>query len=134
MAALRAGHFYASTGPEILDVRWEPDRGAPGTADEPAGGTVSVRCSPVRSITLVADATKGGRLNAGAVRHGPARPAPAPRAGTTPKGCSDGSLLTGGEFSLTGKERYARIQVEDELGRRAWTNPLFVRTPGGEGV
>jgi len=132
MAALRAGHFYASTGPEILDVRWEPDAAA-GTDDEPAGGTVSVRCSPVRSITLVADATKGGRLNAGAfgmaLRARRLRPS-----GHNPEGVSDGSLLTGGEFFLTGRERYARIQVEDGLGRRAWTNPLFVRTPGGEGV
>ncbi|MGH2369300.1 MAG: PHP domain-containing protein, partial [Chloroflexota bacterium] len=48
MAALRAGHFYASTGPEIQDVRWEP---AGETGGQPAGGTVTVRCSPVRSIT-----------------------------------------------------------------------------------
>ena len=96
MAALRAGHFYASTGPGILDVRWEPDAAA-GTDDEPAGGTVSVRCSPVRSVTLVADATKGGRLNAGAfgmaLRARRLRPS-----GHNPEGVSDGSLLTGGEF------------------------------------
>ncbi|MGH2370388.1 MAG: hypothetical protein ACRDI2_19605, partial [Chloroflexota bacterium] len=49
--------------------------------------------------------------------------------GHGPEGVPDGKLLTGGEFFLTGQERYARIQVEDEHGRCAWTNPLFVRTP-----
>jgi hypothetical protein len=133
MGALRAGHFYASCGPEILDVTWEPQEGAGPGGDEPAGGTVTVRCSPVRAITLVADATKGGRLNAGAF--GMALRARRLRdGGHNPQGVTDGSRLTGGEFHLTGRERYARIQVEDERGRAAWTNPLFVRAPGGEGV
>ncbi|MDQ3700325.1 MAG: CehA/McbA family metallohydrolase [Chloroflexota bacterium] len=140
MAALSAGHFYASCGPEIYDVRWEPapdggESGAAGSGEKGpgalAGGTVTVRCSPARSITLVADATKGGRLNAGAL--GMALRARRRRsagygadAGHGPEGTVDGQLLTGGEFTLTGQERYARIQVEDERGRCAWTNPLFV--------
>ena len=28
---------------------------------------------------------------------------------------------------LTGQERYVRVEVEDVQGRRAWTNPLFMR-------
>lgn len=134
LGALRAGHFYASCGPEIHDVRWEPARREPASGereDEPVGGTVTVRCSPARSITLVADATRGGRLNAGtfgmALR---ARRRRTAGAGHGPEGALDGELLTGGEFTLTGQERYARVQVEDDRGRCAWTGPLFVRAAG----
>jgi hypothetical protein len=134
MAALRAGHFYASCGPEILDLRWDPASDAP-----PAGGTVTVRCSPARAISLVADATRGARLNAGpfgmALRARRLRPDGTRHgAGHNPEGVTEGSLLTGAVFTLTGAERYARVQVEDERGRMAWTNPLFVRTPEEQGA
>ncbi|MEM8592760.1 MAG: phosphotransferase [Pseudomonadota bacterium] len=39
LAALKAGHHYASTGPAIHDVRWETSR-------------VSVRCSPAKTIIV----------------------------------------------------------------------------------
>ncbi|AKZ59553.1 putative metal-dependent phosphoesterase (PHP family) [Streptomyces ambofaciens ATCC 23877] len=39
VAALKAGHFYSSTGPELHDVRVD-------------GGLVSVRCSPARKVLL----------------------------------------------------------------------------------
>jgi hypothetical protein len=125
LAALRAGRFYASNGPEILDLRWSPagERGG-----VPYGGTVSVRCSPARSVTLVANGTKGGRVNAGpfgmALRGRRLRTAT-----NRPEGVLEGELLTGAELELTGQERYARVQVEDAQGRCAWANPLFVRTP-----
>jgi hypothetical protein len=125
IAALRAGHFYASSGPEIYDV--QVDLQGDGTTT-PYTGTVSVRCSPVRSITLVANATRGARLNAGpfgmAQRARRLRPT-----GQKPEGTVEGDLLTGAELILTGLERYARIQVEDAAGRCAWTNPLFVHPP-----
>ena len=50
-----------------------------------------------------------------------------------PEGVVEGELLTGATFTLQGTERYVRVQVEDQLGRRAWTNPLFVRTMEEEG-
>jgi hypothetical protein len=129
MAALRAGHFYASTGPEIYDVRLEIDE--PGSGKAPAGRVI-VRCSPARAITAVADGTRGGRLNAGTF--GMACRARRLRAEDRhrPDGGLDGELLTGGEFVVTGQERYMRIQVEDERGRCAWTNPLFLRTEDTE--
>ncbi len=127
IAALRAGHFYASCGPEIHDVSvefWETattDQGTPYT------GRVLVRCSPVRTVSLMADPTKGGRINAGTF--GMARNARRlrTRSGHGPEGIPDGELLTGSEFFLTGQERYVRVQVEDAQGRCAWTNPLFMR-------
>ena len=39
LAALKAGHYYASTGPEILDLDWKEDR-------------VVVRCSPVSRVIV----------------------------------------------------------------------------------
>ncbi|MFF9870124.1 CehA/McbA family metallohydrolase [Streptomyces sp. NPDC013953] len=39
VAALKAGHFYSSTGPELYDVRLE-------------GGRITVRCSPARKVLL----------------------------------------------------------------------------------
>ncbi len=124
MAALRAGHFYASNGPEIYDVQVET-----GNGNRPYAGTVTVRCSPARAISLITDPTRGARLNAGtfgmAVRARRLRPT-----GQGPQGVADGELLTGVQFTLTGQERFARVQVEDERGRCAWTNPLFIRAPG----
>ncbi|MEU3036587.1 CehA/McbA family metallohydrolase [Streptomyces griseoaurantiacus] len=43
LAALKAGHFYSSTGPELHDV-------------ELADGMVSVRCSPARKVLLTGGA------------------------------------------------------------------------------
>ncbi|MBM4436356.1 MAG: CehA/McbA family metallohydrolase [Actinobacteria bacterium] len=44
--ALRQGHFYASQGPAIVDVRISPD-------------TVDVACSPVRRISVLAARMRG---------------------------------------------------------------------------
>jgi hypothetical protein len=127
--ALKLGNFYASNGPEILDVQWEPEGTRNGV---PFGGEVTVKCSPVRSVSLVADATKGSRVNAGpfgmALRGQRLR-----TASNRPEGFMEGELITGAVMKLQGMERYARVQVEDERGRRAWTNPLFVRTMEEEG-
>ena len=126
MGALRAGHFYASSGPEIYDVQWEP--GQPDADGHPGPSVVRVRCSAARSITAVADGTKGARLNAGPF--GAALRSRRLRGETgRPEGVYEGELLNGAELLLTGRERYVRIQVEDVHGRCAWTNPLFVRTP-----
>lgn len=120
--ALAAGLFYCSTGPVIHELAWEP---GPSGWDAP-GGVVRVRCSPARAVTLVADATKGGRVEAG--RFGETRRARRLRVeGQLREGLRDGDLLTGAEFPLQGRERYVRVQIEDERGRYAWSNPLFVQ-------
>jgi hypothetical protein len=48
LAALKAGHYYASTGPEVHDVRVE-------------GDTLGVRCSPARKV-MVTGGAPGVRL------------------------------------------------------------------------
>ena len=77
-------------GPEIHDVRI-------------ADGTVSVRCSPVRRISVMASRARGGNYLA-----------------------VGGETLTSLEHDLRGEERYVRIEVEDAEGRQAWTNPQRV--------
>jgi len=67
-----------------------------------SGREVAVRCSPVRFIRLVGPANHGRRL---AAREGP--------------------LLTEGAFAVPEDWTHARIEIEDERGRRAWTNALF---------
>jgi len=53
MAALRAGAYYASTGPEFTDLRVE-------------GDTVVVECSPARKIQFYAPAPNGAQVLADA--------------------------------------------------------------------
>ena len=110
--ALREGHFYASTGPEIYSVCVEDDR-------------VEVECSPVRSIAMVCDPTRGGRV--GASRTEPPIRAQRRRGRQSYEGLDEAQPLTGAVFQLRGAERYARIQMVDAQGRMAWTNPLFTR-------
>jgi hypothetical protein len=113
MDALRQGHFYASTGPEIYNVQVN-------------GTEVRVECSPVQTIALVADPTKGAQLGAG--RYGPATRARRLRGPQLAQAICDGDALTGAIFTLRGTEKYARVEITDVQGRRAWTNPLFLRT------
>jgi hypothetical protein len=35
-------------------------------------------------------------------------------------------LLTGAVFEIPRNWPYAYLEIEDEQGRRAWTNPLFI--------
>jgi hypothetical protein len=64
---------------------------------------VTVRCSPVRFARLVGPKFHGQRLAA-----------------------LEGPLLTRATFTVPEEWPHARIEVEDESGRRAWTNALFV--------
>lgn len=70
-------------------------------------GRIAVRCSPVERVAFVGPATRG-RVVTG-----------------------DGGLITAAETRLTGQEQYLRIEVVDERGRRAWTNPLVFRPREG---
>lgn len=65
-------------------------------------GKVYVRCSPAVSIHFVAFERRGQSFHA------------------TSKG-----LLTEATHTLHGDEKYVRIEVVDERGRIAWSNPMF---------
>jgi hypothetical protein len=90
LAALKAGNFYSSCGPQIKSIEYE-------------AGKVSIHCSPVQVARLVGPGSLGART-----------------------GSFDGSLLTNATFEIPQAWQYAYLEIEDEQGRRAWTNPLFV--------
>ena len=118
-----------------------PGRRRPAGADEPAGGTVTVRCSPARSITLVANATKGGRLNAGpfgmalrARRLGHDEMAGERPRRHRPEGVIDGDLLTGESSPSPGRRPTPGCRWRTSGG--AWPGPTpfvssFRVTPPG---
>jgi hypothetical protein len=100
--ALRGGRFYGSAGPVLHDV-------------ETRGGAVVVRCTPARSVTLLTGRTSGTAVNAGRLgyRYG------AEILETTPDG-----LIVAARLDRPETAPFARIEVVDASGRKAWTNPL----------
>ena len=102
LEALRDGRFYGSTGPEIHALEVED-------------GHVVVRCSPAASVTMVAGPRKGARANAGRLGY-PSNAEILER--------SDDGLITAVGLRRPRRTPYARIEVADARGGRAWTNPL----------
>jgi hypothetical protein len=100
--ALRAGAFYSSTGPELHGLAVD-------------GSAIEVRCSPAQSVTLLAGRRRGARANAGRLGY--------PLNSEVLERSADG-LITAVRLQRPRDTPYARVQVEDAAGRRAWTNPL----------
>ncbi len=100
--ALRHGRFYGSSGPEIRGLEVED-------------GAVVLRCSPAASVTLLAGPRKGARANAGRLGY--------PHNAEILERSDDG-LITAVRLQRPRRTPYARIEVADADGRRAWTNPL----------
>jgi hypothetical protein len=102
LEALRHGHAYASSGPALLDFVVD-------------GGAVEVRCSPARSVVLASRAETGWAVRADARNR-----------------MEDARILERDDRGLVVRARFAppielpyrRIVVEDERGRKAWSNPL----------
>ena len=95
--ALKAGQFYASQGPRLIDVDVRREE-------------VTVECSPVDAIALVTGTSRavsrvGRRITGATLEVGAA----ARQAWTDP-----------------GAIPWFRIVVIDAAGRRAWTNPIWV--------
>jgi hypothetical protein len=98
LEALRSGSFYATTGPEIRDVRIDD-------------GGVDVRCSPARSVILRSGAWDGCGVNAGA-REMSWR-------GRVTERTDEGSI-TAARFELPEFHRWGRVEVVGADGARAW--------------
>lgn len=116
LAALADGNSYATTGPRIRSVTFH-------------GESLIVRSTPARSITVLAQPPFGARVNAG--RHEIAYFGR--RLKTTDghglEGQIDGDWLTGAAFPELGAAanlRYLRVVVTDEVGRSAWSNPIWL--------
>ena len=97
LAALTSGAFYSTTGPTIEDLDIVSTE-----ADGKAVRKVVVRCSPARSIVFKAQRARGRQVVA-----------------------RNGQLLEEAEFQLSGGEKYLRVEITDEQGRKAWSNPFF---------
>ena len=88
LAALKAGAYYATQGPEIRDLRVD-------------GDAVEIVCSPASGIVLLGPAN----FNRSAVGEG----------------------LTRARLPLErARGGWRRIALRDAMGRRAWTNPLWL--------
>ena len=101
LGALRDGSFYSSTGPRILDVALD-------------GDVVEVACTPAARVTLVAGAERGSSVNAG-------RSGYAYRADVLE---TDDEGVTRARLVIPAAVPYARLEVVDAGGGRAWTNAL----------
>jgi hypothetical protein len=103
LRALESGAFYSTQGPELLDLSLREDE-----VTNAAGGTrranvLSVHCSPVRAIDFKGQRSRGGRIVA-----------------------PEGESLTEAEFPLVRGEKYVRVVLTDDAGRKAWSNPVFL--------
>jgi len=78
---------------------------------------VEVRCSPARSITLLAGRMKGSSVNAG-------------RLGYTCRSeildVDDRGLVRAARLERPAFTPYGRLELRDADGGRAWTNPLWI--------
>ena len=97
MQAIRAGSFYSTLGPEILDLVCDPgpDGGRP--------ARVAIKCSPARSISFKCSRNRGRHVVA-----------------------PEGALLTRAEYVLEPDAlKYLRVEITDAVGRKAWTNAFY---------
>ena len=102
LGALREGRFYGSAGPVIHDV-------------ETRDGDVVVRCSPARSVTLLTGRTSGTSVNAGRLGY---------RYGADVLEATADGLVVAARLDRPPAAPFARVEVVDSSGRKAWTNPL----------
>jgi hypothetical protein len=105
LGALRTGCFYGSTGPLIHDV-------------ETTDGGVVARCTPARSVTLLTGKTSGTAVNAGRLGY---------RYGADILDVTSDGWIVAARLDLPDTAPFARLEVVDPAGRRAWTNPLWPR-------
>ncbi|HEV8685694.1 MAG TPA: CehA/McbA family metallohydrolase [Gaiellaceae bacterium] len=101
--ALRAGRYYSTAGPVIHGVELD-------------GDALDVRCSPCRSVLLVARRERGAAVHAGRV--------PYCHRGQVLERADDGSI-TRARLELASDSDHVRVELVDNEGRKAWTNPLW---------
>lgn len=104
VGALRDGAFYSSTGPEIESLAIED-------------GVVEVRCSGARRITLLTGRMRGASVSSG-------------RLGYKHRGeilaLGESGSIAAARLTAPPHAPYGRLEVEDDAGRAAWTNPLWM--------
>ena len=98
MSALRAGAFYATQGPEFLEIALQSTTAPDGTVTR----TVTVTCAPVQNITFKCQRYLGRRILA-----------------------PEQQLLTTASFEIPQNAKYLRVEITDAQGHKAWSNPFF---------
>jgi hypothetical protein len=102
LQALRLGHTYASAGPAIRDVALD-------------GRALEVQCSPARSVTLMSRYETGWAVRADARNR---------MEDSRVLERDDDGLVVRARFDPPMELPYRRLVIEDERGRRAWTNAI----------
>jgi len=97
LAALKAGHFYASQGPRLHDVRVGRDE-------------IVVETSPVETVALLTGTSRALHVSGSQITH-----ADFDMTGAAKKAWTE-----------TGADAWFRIVAIDAAGRRAWTNPIWL--------
>lgn len=116
LAALAVGRSYATTGPRITSLSFD-------------GASLQVRSTPARAITVLAQPPYGARVNAGHHQIAYFGRRLATEDGQNREGVIGGDWLTGADFpaiATAGNLRYLRVIVTDEMGRSAWSNPIWL--------
>jgi hypothetical protein len=101
--ALRAGRFYGSSGPVIHDV-------------EVREREIVVRCTAARSVTVLCGRTSGTAVNAGRLGY---------RYGADVLETTLDDWIVAARLDVPGSAPFARVEVVDPKGRRAWSNPVW---------
>jgi len=103
LTALKAGHFYSSTGPQIHDIQITP------------GEKISIVSSPATQILLLGQKSLSRRTK----QQGDGR-------GLISQQQDDQGLISAAELSLDDFDSpFCRVIVVDANGGRAWSNPIW---------
>jgi hypothetical protein len=81
------------------------------------GDAVEVRCSPCRSVTLIAGKTEGSAAHAGRLAYC--------HRGRVVDRADDGAIKCA-RLEIPPGARYVRVEAVDREGRKAWVNPLWL--------
>ena len=110
--------IYSSNGPVITAIR-SNDSG------------FTVESSPAASISVLGKHHRGVKVNAGP--HGLKHPGDTFAAASGGReGGSEGELITRAWFPPLSGSPYARIEVTDARGRKAWSNPIWTSQSQGD--
>ena len=97
LAALKAGHFYASQGPRLRDVRVSRDE-------------IVVETSPVETVALLTGTSRALHVSGSHIA----------------RAVFDLGGAAKKAWTETGPDAWFRIVAIDAAGRRAWTNPIWL--------
>ena len=103
LGALANGSFYSSTGPLVHELRVED-------------GSLEVRCSPCRRVTLCTGRRRGSSVSAGRFGY---------RYAGEILSEADEEEITRAHLERPPGSLYGRLELVDSYGRKAWTNPLW---------